>query len=156
MFLAATASNTWGKAKNADVGLWKYEPSSGSSITFENSDLIDCAKGDIAYIIPEDTCKNMLAARAFNVMAVILSGLAMIFAALIATGKESLAAVNKGLVPAAFVTGLIGFAIGTNLYTNVKPFDTGYDAGASVGVSVVAWVFALGASVLSFMGGAAA
>jgi len=137
--IATTAAPAWGKGTvfggNYHSGLWSSCSGSACSSVDESS-LSDCAKSGTK------SCQEIMASRAFLVLAVLLVSFALILSILQCIGYfNSLNGVTTIMTIIAFVFTLIGWAIGVDAFVTTN----GMTADACVGLGVIVLVLLGGA-----------
>jgi len=144
-YIAATAAPQWATESGANEGLWSLT-FGGTTITYGN-DVYGCG-GNLALLgFSTSTCQKIAATQAFMVMACISSGIAAGILIVVALGMmETLMLAGTALGGFAFVTGLIGFAIGVNNFN-----QTGTTLGASVACAVIGWILSGAGTVASVL-----
>jgi hypothetical protein len=154
-FIAATAAPRWAETSTTYAGLWDFESKTRSVKTeLSSSDLIDCAKGDAVQVLlgwTQEQCQEVLASRAFNVLAILLSSFAlicMLLPMILPSAPAAAKSSAKFLSLGAFVCGLIGFA--TIIHAYITGFS-GTDPAACAPLSVIAWFFSLVAGIWGFL-----
>lgn len=138
-------------ANRSHMGIFRYCSTLGSSescTAWTN----DC--NDDNYYRNSDArmqCQKRIATGAFITMAILLGSIGLILEILGAFANKINCTIPGGiLMIIAGVFALIGFAVGTSL---VKDQINGTEAGASVGLAVIGWIFAFVSGILAIKGG---